>query len=430
MILIWMSVAGSIPLVMYIVIWFLCKENLNYLLGKTLLIISMAFYLLPVQLLERLLPDKIYEVVDLELFEAMRSSKLYIDGANSYISIKDGIMWIPHWVIWILTAWFVVAFIFAVYQVIKYRRSVKYLIKDSEEVFCEIEGLGTVPILINDKITTAYTIGLIHSYIVFPRDLSESECRSSIYKHEYCHTKNHDALVKLICLVIICVHWFNPIAILLLFSYCHLCEYISDDYATKGYTYEQRKQYALLLIEPRPTKVIPVVWRNNFLSTKSLLQRRIMYIMKKKNSKFSRLTTVVVSAIAIVASSLTVLAYEPLQSTTGEAVIGTSEGDFIEFMPNEEDEIFYKPDIYIDFNGHESVFVSNTDVYTYSDFSDVSPRAICNHKFETGKLFKHISNGKGGCTVYEYTAERCTKCNYIKTKELIGTHIYTTCTHT
>lgn len=420
-----MSVAGSIPLVMYVVIWFLCKENLNYLLGKTLLIISMAFYLLPVQLLERLLPDKIYEVVDWEVFETMRSSKLYIDGEDSYISIKDGIMWIPHWVIWILTAWFLGALIFAVHQIIKYRRSVKYLLKDSEEIFCEMEGLGTVPILVNDKITTAYTIGLIHSYIVFPRDLSESECRSSIYRHEYCHAKNHDALVKLICLVIICVHWFNPIAILLLFSYCHLCEYISDDYAAKGYTYEQRKQYALLLIESRPAKGMPVIWRNNFLSTKYLLQRRIMYIMKKKNSKFSKLTTVIISLAAIVMSSLTVFGYEPLQSTTEEAVTGTSEGDFIEFMMDNKNS--YTPSKEISFGDYECVFVTDDGKVVYVGLD--SPQAICNHKFETGYLYKHISNGKGGCTVYEYTAERCTKCNYIKTKELINTITFAKCTH-
>lgn len=430
MFLLWMSITGSIPLIIFLVSWLVQRNSFNYPLGKILLYLSMVFYLMPFQLLTRILPEKVYDVTVIEKIRTLNTSQFHFEYGNSaYLTINDGIMWVPRWLIFILCIWFVVVLLFAIYQVAKYRRSMRYLLRISEEKTYDLIGIGTVSVLINNEITTPYTVGFIRPRIIFPESLIESKYNTLIYRHEYCHAKNHDALIKLVCLVIICLHWFNPVAILLLFSYGVLCEYVSDDYAAEGLTDKQRKEYANLLIDVAATKKMPVVWRNNFLSTKHLLKRRLTYIMKKRFGKIQKLVTVVISAVTVVASAMTVLAYEPLQSSNEAVISDLSDGDFMEFIPEETttDSSFIQIDQEIDFSDCDSIFISdNGEIFTLSSFDT---KAICNHTFINGTLYKHASNGSGGCTVYVYTAQLCSKCNYIKAQTLINTITYTNCPH-
>lgn len=428
MFLLWMSITGSIPLIIFLVSWLVQRNSFNYPLGKILLYLSMVFYLMPFQLLTRILPEKVYDVTVIEKIRTLNTSQFHFEYGNSaYLTINDGIMWVPRWLIFILCIWFVVVLLFAIYQVAKYRRSMRYLLRISEEKTYDLIGIGTVSVLINNEITTPYTVGFIRPRIIFPESLIESKYNTLIYRHEYCHAKNHDALIKLICLVIICLHWFNPVAILLLFSYGVLCEYVSDDYAAEGLTDKQRKEYANLLIDVAATKTMPVVWRNNFLSTKHLLKRRLTYIMKKRFGKIQKLVTVVISVVTVVASAMTVLAYEPLQSSSEDVIAELEDGDFVYFGLDDSfclEEVVVED---IDFSGHEDIFI--TDDGEYIIINNDSSYAICNHTFGSGKLAKHLNNGNGGCTVKLYNAQICTKCNYVVLGDLINVVTYAVCPH-
>lgn len=423
MLLFWMSITGSIPLIIFLVFWLVQRNSFNNPLGKILLYLSMVFYLMPFQLLTRILPENVYDAAVIEKIRILNTPQFHFEYGNSaYVTIDDGIMWVPRWLIYILCIWFIVVLFFAIYQVAKYRRSMSCLLRNSKEKTYELPGMGTVSVLINNEITTPYTVGFIRPHIIFPENLIESRYNIPIYRHEYCHAKNHDALIKLICLVIICLHWFNSVAILLLFSYGTLCEYVCDDYATEGMTNKQRKEYAHLLIDVAATKTMPVVWRNNFLSTKYLLKRRLTYIMKKRFGKIQKLVTVVVSAVAVVASAMTVLAYEPLQSSNEEAITNLSDGDYIEFEFDED--VNTAEDYYIE--GYDELFITESGDYI---IPNMDSRAICNHVFGSGKYYKHINNGDGGCTYKTYNAQICRKCNYVVVGDLISTTIYTVCPH-
>lgn len=427
MLLLWMSIAGSIPLVIFLLTWLLQRKSFNYSLGKILLYLSMVFYLVPFQLLTRILPESMYHATIAEEIRLRTTPQLHFEyGSTRYVTINDGFMWVPKWMFYILCIWFIVVFLFAIYQVVKYRKTVKYLLTNSEEKDCEFPGTGSVSILINNNIHTPYTVGFIRPHVIFPENLAESQYSTLIYRHEYCHAKNYDALIKLVCLIIVCLHWFNPLAILLLFSYGNLCEYLCDDYATEGLKQNERKEYANLLLNVAAAKAMPVVWRNNFSSTKYLFQRRLTYIMKKRFSKIQKLVTVVVSVVTVMASALTVFAYEPMQSSNEEAITILEEGDFMEFIPEGEC-LDYRP-ININFDDSNSIFISDSGECIIIDDS-FSIYAICNHVYQNGTYYKHVSDGKGGCTVYEYSAQICTKCNYLKVGSLTGTFTYVTCPH-
>lgn len=85
-----------------------------------------------------------------------------------------------------------------------------------------------------------------------------------VYKHEHTHLKNHDNLVKLLCLFVLCLHWMNPVAYLLLSLYIDTAEIVSDSIAVDGCTEQKRKDYAtLLVLQASTSDVRPVVWKNN-----------------------------------------------------------------------------------------------------------------------------------------------------------------------
>lgn len=429
MILLWMSIAGTIPLIIFLATWAVQRNSFNYTLGKSLLFISIGFYLIPVQLLIRLLPDRLYESTVVNKIQSVNNVQFHFEYGNStYVTIDDGIMWIPNIVLYIFAIWFVIVLFFSVYEVIKYKILMNGLLRDTVEKVYYIEHFGNANILISNKVQTPYTVGFIHSRIIFPEILTESEYFESIYTHEKSHAKNHDALVKLICLIIMCLHWFNPFIILLLFSYGHLSEYVSDDYATRNLSPVDRKGYASLLLEDDIPKGVPVVWRNNFLGTKLLIKRRITYIMKKRMNNIQKLVTVVVSAVSVILSSATVFAYEPLQSSTEDVVAELEDGDFLDFCYDED---YVENDIIdeINFYGHEDVFITNDGETIIIENRNSNEYAICNHTFASGKVSKHISDGNGGCTVKLYNAQRCTKCYYIVLGSLIKTTTYVTCPH-
>lgn len=152
--------------------------------------------------------------------------------------------------------------------------------------------------------------------------------------------------------------------------------------------------------------------------------------MKKRFGKIQKLVTVVVSAVAVVASAMTVLAYEPLQSSNEEAIIYLTDDSCMDFVPLGEDtESFETDDINIDFSESDNVFVYDSGLTIPIIESNSGAYAICNHTFIDGTLYKHVPNGSGGCTMYVYTAQICSKCNYLKAQKLTSTHTYVTCPH-
>ena len=105
----------------------------------------------------------------------------------------------------------------------------------------------------------------------------------------------------------------NPVAYLLLFLYRITAEAVSDSNAVDGYSKEEIKEYAALLVVGSPTReVLPVVWKNNFSVQGKMLKRRINYMMKKRKSGLvQRSLAMGLSALTIMMSAGTVFAYEP-----------------------------------------------------------------------------------------------------------------------
>lgn len=316
-----MSISGSIPVVICLLMYLIQRADYNYTLGRRLLITGILFYLMPVQLIKYLIPKDVFPTSMLITDE----SQLYLSGSLSFTPERQGeYIWMPQWFDIISKIWLVAIIIFAIYQIISFWRGAHSI---QNYIFDKVEDSDNnqVYYLIPDGICGPCTIGFFRQKIVFPESfpMLHSEY-DMVYKHEHSHLKNHDNLVKVLCLLVLCLHWMNPVAYLLLFLYIDTAEIVSDSAAVEGCLKERRKDYATLLVNEASTPdKNPVMWKNNLFSNKKksgknmkILKRRINYMMKeKRKGLLQRGIMVAVSALTIVAGAGTVLAYEPMPSS-------------------------------------------------------------------------------------------------------------------
>ena len=256
-----------------------------------------------------------------------------------------------------------------------------------------------------------------------------------VYKHEHTHLKNHDNLVKLLCLFVLCLHWMNPVAYLLLFLYIDTAEIVSDSAAVDGCTKEKRQDYEnLLVLEAATSDIRPAVWKNNLSGHKrnkegkdfKTLKRSINYMMKeKRKGMLQRGIMVAVSALTVVASAGTAFAYEPMQWSDGsfDETIWSSEPEYAGYTNSDAitDEL--------DFSECDNIFIDENGeiVNIFSD--EIDTHILCTHSMVNGYFYTHKSNSSGGCTVVTYTCQRCEKCGYLANKKYYSTTTYAKCPH-
>ena len=397
------------------------RDSYNFLWGRKLLLAGVFFFLAPVQLVRFLLPmDILPEPVFSEETQFYLSHSVdFLPGhGNEYV-------WFPRWVSIIVLMWAGIVILFALYQFIKYRKIVR---KINQSVFYYVDEpeMELIYYVVPDGSCGPCTVGFFRQKIIIPESFTELENFSMVYQHEYTHLKNRDNLVKLLCLIVLCIHWMNPAAYLLLFLYRITAEAVSDDAAVLGYSKDIVKTYAMLLVTTTPVREkLPVVWKNNFSSEGKMIKRRINYMMKKRKNGWMRKGIIVmVSALTIAASAGTVLAYEPMQWSDGsfETIIDMDSPDYSNY-----DLIDVMIDNF-DFSESDDIFVFKNGTQINIENENVS-RVLCKHNMVDGYFSNHMSNSSGGCTVKVYTCQRCTRCGYLANAKYYATHSYAKCPH-
>ena len=161
--LICMSIAGSVPVVICLLLYIIQRDNYNYILGRRLLLTGVFFYLIPVQLIKYLVPRDAFPK-----FMLSRESQLYLSGSLSFWSERKGeYVWMPDWFNIVSKLWLLGIIIFAVYQVIKFWKGAHSI---RNFVFEKIEDPenNLTYYLIPDGICGPCTIGFFRQKIVFP----------------------------------------------------------------------------------------------------------------------------------------------------------------------------------------------------------------------------------------------------------------------
>ena len=416
MLLICMSIAGTVPLIICLLLLLLQRKKFSYRLGRNLVFLSLAGYLIPFQVVKYLMPTDVLIRTD-----ALANISYYINfddkGAISYHGIS---LWMSDWILMIGLCWLFLISGFSVYEIIKYHRLTRKLKKITEKRTCFLPGIGDVEYRISPLIGSPYTIGFLKPFIVAPESLEDSRLSEMIMRHEYSHLRRHDSAVKLLCLLAICLHFYNPLTLLTLLLYTSFSENIADQAATEGFTTEEKKAYAIALVTlSARNRQVPVVWKNNLLGAKHTMKRRVEFIMMK-NRKASKIGTAAAILASVFLSGTTVFGYAPMQTTEASgSVVMPVDTSFVdsEFQNN----IFEYSNIYFETENHENISVNE---------SDLEPRAlICTHDFKSGYSDLHYPQSNGSCIVKRYTAKICQKCNHLVIMDYVGTYTYAKCPH-
>ena len=416
MLLMCMSIAGTVPLIICLLLLLLQRKKFSYRLGRNLVFLSLAGYLIPFQVVKYLMPTDVLRRTD-----ALANISYYINfddkGSISYHGIS---LWMSDWILMIGLCWLFFISGFSIYEIIKYHRLTRKLKKITEKRTCFLPGIGDVEYRISPLIGSPYTIGFLKPFIVAPESLEDSRLSEMIMRHEYSHLRRHDSAVKLLCLLAICLHFYNPLTLLTLLLYTSFSENIADQAATEGFTTEERKAYAVALVNlSARNRQVPVVWKNNLLGAKHTMKRRVEFIMMK-NRKASKIGTAAATLASVFLSGTTVFGYAPMQTTeVADSVIIPVDASFID--TESQDNIFEYSNIYFETESHENISVNE---------SDLEPRAlICTHDFKSGYSDLHYPQSNGGCVVKTYTAKICQKCNHLVIMDYVGTRTYAKCPH-
>lgn len=415
MLLICMSIAGTVPLIICLLLLLLQRKKFSYRLGRNLVFLSLAGYLIPFQVVKYLMPEDLLRETD-----SLMNISYFINFDDKEAISYNGIsLWMSDWILMVGLCWLFLVSGFSIYEIIKYHRLTRKLKRITETRNCFLPVIGDVQYRISPLIGSPYTIGFLKPFIVAPESLEDSRLSEMIMRHEYLHLRRHDSAVKLLCLLAICLHFYNPLTLLTLLLYTSFSENIADQAATEGFTTEERKAYAVALVNLSVrNRQVPVVWKNNLLGAKHTMKRRVEFIMRK-NRKTSKIGTAAAILASVFLSGTTVFGYAPMQTT--EAADSVQLNETVSFVDSASNNLFANSNIYFETDEHVNILVND---------SDLEPRAIiCTHDFKSGYADVHNSKSNGGCEVKTYTAKICKKCNHLVIMDLIGTTNYPKCPH-
>ena len=409
------SIAGTMPLLVCLLLMLLKRKNFSYRLGRKLVLLSLAEYFIPFQTVKYLLPLDVLEETN-----SLNAISYFVNFDNKEAVSYHGIsVWMPDWILMIVLCWLFVIAGFSIYETIKYHQLTRKLKRITEIRTYPLPGIGNVEYRISPEMNTPYTVGFVKPFIVVPAEFPNSRLSEMILRHEYSHLRCRDSIVKLICLLAICLHCFNPLTILTFLLYARFSENIADEAATEGCSDEERRTYAKALVRlSARTRQVPVVWRNNLLGDKKESMKRRVELIMNRNKKASKIGTVAAVLASVILSGTTVFAYTPMQTVEDMSTAPQSAS----FKETEyQDNSFEYSDIYFQTDDHTVIPV---------DESNLETRAIiCTHVFKSGYADLHYPQTSGGCIVKTYTAKICMKCNHLVIGDLVSTHTYVKCPH-
>lgn len=256
-----MSLAGSIPLCIGLLIMILQKEQTNFYYVNSLFKLSVILYLLPLQLIKNMIPAT-------HNFFTIDNNYTYILSLKNKLQLHfhGKTILVPFWMFFLLLIVTGSIFIFCIYEFRTYRKTCNILLKTSIPFkFRKDSCLYKNPLL-----KTPCTLGFFKSYILFPDQNFTDSQKEMLFIHETAHIENKDSIFKFLIMICFCLHWYNPFVWFFLPVYSYSAECLCDYKAIQRFSsHTERKEYATLLLNIASTESpFPKIWQNNFSVSK------------------------------------------------------------------------------------------------------------------------------------------------------------------
>lgn len=419
-----MSLFGTIAAVIYFFMEPIAKRHFPVTWRRRYLICNILCFVFPFQyffgvgyrnflssVYEKVVPQK---PVEKPLYEDMTGDIIQISPQGIYM--EDAYVYV------LLVGSVIIGLVLLHHQFRKYQTMKKYLMKNRQSV----ERKGKVSILRCEDIDTPFTIGVRKPMIVIPDMEWQPKDLEYVIEHEMTHIRQWDNLIKLLALVMIAMHFYNPFAYFILYKWGVVAELCCDAKVLAGKTKEEVKEYGLLVIrmaeDKKEHRLLPVMGFN--IQNKEMEERiKAMKKGKKKVNLLVRMMGAGMMGIAMFVSSLSVFAYESksvsfLEETGGEIYFWEDDSYLDVWFPPVAEE-------------GEWLFIAEdgTIMPIEDGNSEASTYATCRHSYVSGTSTKHNVNTNGGCTTKVYEAKKCSKCGATVTGSCIYTSTTDKCPH-
>lgn len=135
-------------------------------------------------------------------------------------------------------------------------------------------------ILSSDRISTPIAFGIVVPKIILPKimnisDTSQLECALT---HELVHIKRYDNLWKILSVIALCIHWFNPLVWIMYLLFNRDLELSCDEKVIAILGENEKQNYALALIHLAEQKTGIYMLYNGFGN--NAIKERISAVMK------------------------------------------------------------------------------------------------------------------------------------------------------
>ncbi len=138
------------------------------------------------------------------------------------------------------------------------------------------------------RFSAPLTYGVLHPVILMPTSTKWENTDSLEYvlAHEYVHIRRFDSIRKLVLIVVLCVHWFNPLVWVMYILANRDIELLCDEAVVRFFGENTKAAYARALISMEETRSGLTPLCSSF--SKNAIEERITAIMKiKKTTVFS-----------------------------------------------------------------------------------------------------------------------------------------------
>ena len=140
-------------------------------------------------------------------------------------------------------------------------------------------GVKEPQMLVCEAITTPAVTGFFRPTLLLPHERYDLNDLRYILRHELCHLKRRDMLLKFVLLLANTMHWFDPMVYLMLRQADEDIELACDSAATDGLDRAERAAYSRTLLAAVQSNVRALPATTCFGSTVERLKRRITNVL-------------------------------------------------------------------------------------------------------------------------------------------------------
>lgn len=442
-----MTLAGSIAVAVYMLLYFPAVRMLPVLWHKIYLTVAIVLFITPFPYI------KTDYIMWLEKCFRWKDSGYggngFTDASNYSVLVYNDSIYVHNpWLYILLGCCLLISICFLVIGVIKYKNTcfgiLSGAVKDVEagsilDAVCDRTGIHTrAGVYVSSCLHTPVTVGIFRKRIVLPSTDWTKEQLDDIFYHELVHIRMMDNTVKLVLLVVVILNFYNPFVYYLWYKWNLTAELYCDSRVVEGKGLQEKKDYAMMIIalaEGGKRTVLPL---SGLSQGQRQIKERIACIMKERKiyGKLSGVFGILVIAAAVFASSLSVYAYEERNVSHFDEQY---QGEEVEvwFLEEGADEPFEQDARLSRFE--EYITVENDTFFmdgagnVYSDIDADGKEAVvygrCSHTYVNGTYARHTKFSDGSCKIDYYEGKRCSKCGDIVFGSLVSTTAYVKCPH-